>query len=131
MSQLAASFLRLSRLDVAGARRLLPDMPLLTAFHLQQAGEKLVKAELVLAGLTPPYLHNIGTLVRLLPIGHPHTGPLLELADLTVYAVAARYPGGDELEPSLDPDDLARRADDIESLLDETSRGLPPVSTDG
>jgi HEPN domain-containing protein len=121
VSRLAASFLRLSRRDLAGARRLLPDMPMLAAFLVQQAAEKLTKAELAAAGVTPPRPHDIGHLAGLLPPDHPRWPALAALDSLTTYAIAGRYPEGEDLASDLDPGELARRADEIEALLDDTA----------
>ena len=118
MSQLTASFRRLARDDLAAARRLLPDMPRVASFLLQQAAEKLVKAELVEAGMVePPRWHDIGRLVGLLPLDHPHLGELAALADLSTHAVTGRYPLGEEVAPEPDPEQLLRRADQIAALL--------------
>jgi HEPN domain-containing protein len=91
---------------------------MLAAYHLQQAAEKLAKAALAEAGGAPvPKIHDIGRLVALMPPDHPWLATLAGLADLTAYLAAARYPAGDELEPDPDPDELRRRADEIEALL--------------
>jgi HEPN domain-containing protein len=118
--RLAASFLRLARRDLDGARLLLPGVPTLAAYHLQQAAEKLAKAALVEAGVARvPRTHDIGRLAGLLPLGHPWLATLAGLADLTDFAAAARYPAGDEVGPDPDPDELRRRADEVEALLAE------------
>lgn len=121
--RLAASFLRLARRDLDGARLLLPGVPMLAAYHLQQAAEKLAKAALAeAAGTVPapvPRTHDIARLVSLMPPGHPWLATLAGLVDLTDFAAAARYPAGDEVEPDPDPDELRRWADEIEALLAE------------
>jgi len=67
-------------------------------FHAQQCAEKYLKARLVVADLPVPKIHNLTALLdRVLPVE-----PLWEvfrptLAYLSVFAVAARYPG-DSLE---------------------------------
>ena len=94
-------------------------MPLPAAYHLQQAAEKLVKAELATAGLEPPHHHNIDMLARLLPPGHSRALALAAQADLTSYNLTARYPSGEEIAPDPDPEELRRRADEIEALLNE------------
>ena len=131
MSELAASFLRFARRDLAGARRLLPDMPALAAFHLQQAAEKLVKAELAALGMSPPKLHDIGHLAGLLPPDYPRRPVLAALDKLTAYAVAARYPESEQLTADLDPELLARWADEIGALLDDAPSAPPPDTADG
>ena len=126
MSQLATSFRRLARDDLAAARRLLPDMPRVASFLLQQAAEKLVKAALVEAGTAePPRWHDIGRLVGLLPLDHPRLGELAALADLSVYAVTGRYPLGEEVAPDPDPEPLLRRVDQIAALLEVQGDDTP------
>jgi len=66
-------------------------------FHAQQAVEKALKAVLIANKIPSTKTHNIGTLIGMLPahVGLPEE--LKEAAELTTYAVMARYPG--DLEP--------------------------------
>ncbi len=66
------------------------------AYHCQQAAEILVKALLVQAGLAFPKTHDIAALVGLLPDSHRLKKSLSNLAKLTPYGVAYRYPAEDE-----------------------------------
>jgi HEPN domain-containing protein len=121
---LASAFLRAAEEDLAAARRLLPDLARAAANHLQQAAEKLAKAELARSGRVPvPRSHDIGYLAGLLPSDHPLAPPLAALADLTEFNVAARYPTAGELAPPPKPNDLARRAEAIDELLQRAQRG--------
>ena len=66
-------------------------------FHAQQAAEKALKAVLVACGIPFDRIHNLTTLLDLLPqslIPHPE---IRDAASLTEYAVSRRYPG--DLEP--------------------------------
>jgi len=76
--------------------------PLLSAvcFHAQQCAEKYLKALLILKDVDFPKTHDLATLNTLCS----QTGILTgfdpqQLADLTKYAVQARYPGS---QPTLD-----------------------------
>jgi HEPN domain-containing protein len=121
----AVAFLRAAEEDLAAARRLLPDLARAAAYHLQQAAEKLAKAELAMVGTVPvPRSHDIGYLAGLLPPDHRLAAPLAALASLTEFSVTARYPSlAGELAPPPDPEVLARRAGMIEALLQEVRRG--------
>ncbi|TBR29452.1 MAG: HEPN domain-containing protein, partial [Reyranella sp.] len=61
----------------------------------QQAAEKLVKAVLVETRIAFPKTHDIGALIGLLPASHPLKTKLADLAKLTPYGVAYRYPAED------------------------------------
>jgi len=73
-----------------------------TAFHAQQAAEKLLKAVLVWHQVEFPKTHDIARLVALAKEVDSELAEAVRGAEaLTPYGVAARYPG--ELpEPSLD-----------------------------
>ncbi|MGH8478499.1 MAG: HEPN domain-containing protein [Gammaproteobacteria bacterium] len=66
-------------------------------FHAQQAAEKALKAVLIAKGIAPPRTHNIRSLFDCLPSEVVIPFELHEVAVLTDFAVATRYPG--ELEP--------------------------------
>ena len=62
-------------------------------YHAQQAGEKAIKATLVLAGVPMPRTHDLVLLGQVTPAGwHVHQLPAVDLADLARWAVDARYP---------------------------------------
>jgi HEPN domain-containing protein len=75
------------------------------AYHCQQAAEKLVKAVLTAERIKFPYSHDIEALAALLPQDHSLRPRLARLAELTIYAVAYRYPVEDEFAPP-SPEDL-------------------------
>jgi HEPN domain-containing protein len=120
----AAAFLETAEEDLAAARRLLPDLPRPAAYHLQQAAEKLAKAELARGGAVPvPRSHDIGYLAGLLPPDHPLAASLAALADLTEFSVTARYPAwAGELARPPDLEGLEQRAGALEELLQGARR---------
>ena len=70
--------------------------PLLGAacFHAQQCGEKYLKALLILKDVDFPKTHDLSTLNTLCNQNGIFTGfDSQQLADLTKFAVQARYPG--------------------------------------
>lgn len=63
-------------------------------FHAQQCVEKLMKALLIKENIVPPYSHDLLLLDRILKESNSNWQVSLEdLATLTQYGVAARYPG--------------------------------------
>lgn len=62
-------------------------------FHAQQCIEKYLKALLVAEGSRVPRIHDLSALAALLPNERFLRTFDAELAMLTTYAVAARYPG--------------------------------------
>jgi HEPN domain-containing protein len=65
-------------------------------FHAQQAAEKALKAILVAYNITVPRTHNLRTLFDLLPADVLVPSDIQEVAGLSDYAVASRYPGASE-----------------------------------
>jgi HEPN domain-containing protein len=63
-------------------------------FHAQQVIEKLMKGLLIAQGVTPPKVHDLAHLSRLLaPVFPDWNWPLQELHFLSRAAVEFRYPG--------------------------------------
>ena len=92
----ARRWLRSAEEDLDVAQRLLAmdgPTPRHTCFLAQQATEKALKAALVLEGIDFPFRHDLDALRNLLPdtwsVRRTHT----DLAQLTEWAVEARYPG--------------------------------------
>ncbi|MGH9446229.1 MAG: HEPN domain-containing protein [Terriglobia bacterium] len=104
-NDLALRWLKKAENDIVTARQTLslPDGPTDTvAFHAQQAAEKALKALLTFQGVEFPKIHD---LVRLVDLAAPHSSAVSryreDLAEITNYAVQARYP--DEfVEPARD-----------------------------
>lgn len=61
-------------------------------FFAQQAAEKALKAVFVRKGTDVPYTHNLQLLMDLLPPDAPLVPEHEQVAGLTFYAVAGRYP---------------------------------------
>ncbi|MXX27674.1 MAG: HEPN domain-containing protein [Caldilineaceae bacterium SB0668_bin_21] len=91
--QEAQRWLRFAAEDLDAARRLLAarsSAPRHVCWHSQQAAERALKAALVLEGIDFPFTHDLNALRNLLPDSWPVWA---DLAELTGWAVQARYPG--------------------------------------
>jgi HEPN domain-containing protein len=99
-------------LDVAAAALRLPRRGA-SAYHLQQAAEKLIKALLVLAGEPFRRTHDLDDLVaRLRPIYPAFAAKAEAVRHLSVWGIAYRYPSLEDLpEPLPDIDELAGMID--------------------
>jgi HEPN domain-containing protein len=88
-------WLRHARSDLAVAQLTAPPTVLLETlcFHLQQAAEKSLKAVLIQSGIPVLRMHNLRTLMDLLPSACPVPPDVALAASLTDYAVTGRYPG--------------------------------------
>lgn len=87
-------WLNRARSNLARARVVEPEFYLEDrCFDAQQAAEKAMKGVLLALGVIFPYTHDLtrlGDLIR--ASGEEVTQPLIDAADLTVYAVTTRYP---------------------------------------
>jgi HEPN domain-containing protein len=88
-------WLNRARGNLALARTRHPDIYLEDlCFNAQQAAEKAFKGLLLAHGAAFPYIHDLGELLRLLEQSGEHIPDRVrEAAQLTDYAVEARYPG--------------------------------------
>ncbi|MDE0200335.1 MAG: HEPN domain-containing protein [Caldilineaceae bacterium] len=96
VAQEARRWLRFSVEDLEVAQRLLADglsSSRFVCWHSQQAAEKALKAALILEEIEFPFTHDLNALHNLLPDSWPLPVDHSELADLTEWAVEARYPG--------------------------------------
>jgi HEPN domain-containing protein len=92
----ARRWLRFAREDLGTAERLLAEdsfVPRHICWFAQQAAEKALKAALVFEGIDFPFRHDLDALRNLLPDSWPVRGEHPDLAELTEWAVEARYPG--------------------------------------
>ena len=88
----------------------------LVAYHAQQCAEKYLKGYLVLSGIDFPYTHDIERLLSLCASAGASTDTLTEAAELTPYAVLARYPGESDEVTRAD----AERAVELAALVGQT-----------
>ena len=63
-----------------------------STYHASQSVEKALKGALVAAGLVPPRTHDLDALRDLLPSGWAVKRRHPDLATLTFYGIATRYP---------------------------------------
>lgn len=120
MSDKAESFIKLARNDIALARNIVNSDPGNSAFHLQQAAEKLAKAVLSVEGIVFGITHHIGSLAELLPADHVFRADLAAFDRFSSYGTSTRYPlpgGGMPRLPSKNM--LTQGISDVENLIDE------------
>ncbi len=92
----AGRWLRYPGEDLAAAITLLQDeesVPRQSCSLAQQAAEKAIKAVLVFTQTEFPKRHDLDALRNLIPPGWQFSGKFPDLAELTEWAVEARYPG--------------------------------------
>jgi len=92
----AERWLAYAHSDLDAAHALLSDpehYPRQVCFLAQQAVEKALKAGLILLEIDFPFTHDLDRLRNLLPEGWRVKASHPDLADLTIWAVEARYPG--------------------------------------
>ena len=115
------SFIRLAREDLVVARKLMAEHPRHSAFNIEQAAEKLLKAVLTAEGIVfTASHHQLGLLAGLLPTGHLWRADLIAFDEFSSYATKVRYPtpgGGMPQDPG--GDELDRGWDSVALLVDE------------
>lgn len=131
MSELVDEWVHKARGDLATARRELAaiDGPNYAAvcFHAQQCAEKLMKGLLIQRGVTPPKVHDLAELNRLVGKACPDwRWDLAELHYLSRAAVEYRCPG-----ESADRDDAAQSMAVCERLAAALERLLEPDEDSG
>ena len=92
----ALRWLRYAEGDLAVASRLMasaPTAPRHVCWLSQQAAEKALKAALLLDGIDFSYTHDLDALRNRVPSGWAIRETHSDLAELTEWAVEARYPG--------------------------------------
>ena len=121
MREAAASFIALAKDDLAVARTLLAAHPRHSAFAIEQAAEKLLKAVLTTEGIVfSAGHHRLGRLAELLPADHMWRADLMAFDRYTSYATATRYPrpgGGMPQVPSREVLEIGLR--EVASLVGE------------
>lgn len=92
----ALRWLRFAGEDLREAEQLAAQtqsIPRHICWFAQQAAEKALKAALILEDMEVPFWHNLDALRNLLPPGWSVKQEHPDLAELTAWAVEARYPG--------------------------------------
>jgi HEPN domain-containing protein len=103
-------WLRFAREDLDAAEALLSEAglrPRHVCWLAQQAAEKALKAALTSQQIPFPFWHDLDALRNLLPQGWQVKDQHADLAELTEWAVEARYPGD---WPEASPEDARRAA---------------------
>ena len=95
-----------------------------SAFHVQQAAEKLFKSWIALLGEVYPLTHNIERLFNLLADQGVAVEPFRKLIDYTPYALEFRYTGVDSSAEAIDREGSLAI---VESLLEQVRRRLAEV----
>lgn len=90
----ASRWLRYAQEDLETAERLLGSgIPRQVCWLSQQSAEKALKAVLVLLQADFPRTHDLDVLLTLIPDGWAVKADIADLAELSEWAVEARYPG--------------------------------------
>ena len=132
----ARRWMRFAEEDLRTAESLLADeerVPRHACWLAQQAAEKALKAGLVFHQIAHPFRHDLDALRNLLPEGWETKQEQADLAELTEWAVEARYPG-DWPDATLgDARDAVAQARSVyESVRgDLEKRGLDPTADGG
>lgn len=129
-------WIRKAQQDTRSARRLLLDPPELedAAFHVHQAVEKAAKAILIAEGIRYPRGrgagHDLDALAKLIPRSSPFHAQAQQLAGLTPWATAFRYPADDPLtaEPLPAKSVLERHLDMAEAFVEAVARRVTQAS---
>jgi len=93
-TELARALLEKARHDIIAAELIIVSDEALdtVCFHAQQAAEKALKALLALDDIVFPHTHDLAQLLELVRPAYPELADLAdELADMTAFAVDARY----------------------------------------
>ena len=92
-----------------------------SAYHVQQAAEKLIKALLVLAGEPFRRTHDLDSLAaQVLPIYPRFARQVETVRHLSIWGIAYRYPGlEDEPEPLPEIDELDRMIELLTEFADQ------------
>ncbi|HOX38879.1 MAG TPA: HEPN domain-containing protein [Candidatus Brocadiia bacterium] len=92
-------------------------------FHAQQCVEKYLKALLIWNSIEFPKTHDIEHLTGLMPTDVNHGLTVEEQRILTSYAIAARYPGDQEMPSISEAREAVRLARRVRSAI---RKKLPP-----
>lgn len=110
------AYLELAAKDAEAADLLLAGGNRYSAYHVQQAVEKITKALLLVRGIEAGIEHRLEELFKRFPDGDDWPARLLPFVGYSAYATAYRYPTPGGRIPADPPADTLRR--DISSLRD-------------
>jgi HEPN domain-containing protein len=110
------AYLELAAKDADAAELLLAGGNRYSAYHVQQAIEKITKALLLAQGIEAGIEHRFEELFKRFPIENEWPARLLPFASYSAYATAFRYPTPGGRIPADPPADALRR--DLLSLRD-------------
>jgi HEPN domain-containing protein len=97
-----------------------------TAFHVQQATEKILKALLVAASTDLRRTHDLQELAFLAHRHWPNVVPSpFPLARTSLWYASSRYPGVDDVLP--DAGEVAVALDQVDALMEAVMDLVPPV----
>lgn len=120
----AQRWLGYARSDLKAAQTLMasPDhYPRQVCFLVQQAAEKALKAALISEQIEFPFTHDLDRLRNLLPARWQVKASFPELADMTIWAIEARYPAD---MPEVLPVDAQRAILIAEQILEMIESNL-------
>ena len=122
-------WLRYAQEDLVAAEAMLSSsetMPRHVCWLAQQAVEKAIKAILIFLQIDFPYTHDLDVLRNLVPDGWQLKADYPDLAELTEWAVEARYPGSWPDATETDAHAAARQARNVWDAVnrDLMGRGL-------
>jgi HEPN domain-containing protein len=120
----ARRWLRFADEDIDAAEALCTDpdvVPRHACWLAQQAAEKALKGALVVEGINFPFRHDLDALRALLPDGWRVKTDHPDLAELTEWAVEARYPGD---WPEATTDDAKRAVAQARALVESVRADL-------
>jgi HEPN domain-containing protein len=117
---LIASYLRIAREDLAGARQLASTGNRNAMYLCSQAAEKIIRAVLTSEGKHSGIKHQLDELVDAVPDENPLKPRLRAIQDLTDYATSYRYPSPKgRIKAPPDKASFDREADAVQAALDE------------
>ena len=117
-------WLRFAREDLQAAEKLIAEeafVPRHVCWLAQQAAEKALKAALTFEQIPFPFRHDLDALRNLLPEGWEVKQQQPDLAELTEWAVEARYPGD---WPDATVDEARRAAQQARAVYESMTADL-------
>lgn len=90
--ELARVWLRFIENDLLAATALIEELPVIAAFHVQQAIEKSIKAAIALQGVEPPKTHDLKRLYAMTTAVLDWSADEGWLAQVSSWVAVSRYP---------------------------------------